>query len=164
MRCWWRHSGELRTPVTSTIKAEYVQDMISYKVISPKPMTVQECVEGKGKMCGAIFVDEAFVNILRAILGEKWDRLSAAGKKSMINTEWEHGIKRVFDDSERDKVWNVTIPHEAFAKNTFEVETFATEGPAMRSDHVQLKTYVDILACLVQQLITDQIITEATSR
>ena len=33
---------------------------------------VRECVEGKGKMCGAIFVDAEFERMLRTVLGDKW--------------------------------------------------------------------------------------------
>ena len=77
-------------------------------------MMVRECVEGKGKMCGAIFVDEAFENMLRCALGDRWKRLSISSKKTLLNNEWEFGIKRLFDDSNRE--WNVTVPREADSK------------------------------------------------
>lgn len=65
-------------------------------------------------MCGAIFVDEAFETMLRCTLGDKWKRMSTSSRKTLINNEWEFGIKRLYDDS--NKEWNVTVPVEAFAK------------------------------------------------
>lgn len=88
------------------------QDIISYEVMNTNPLEFGECVEGKGKMCGAIFVDEAFESVMKIRLGSKWDKMSITSRKSLINTEWEHGIKRQFDNEEQD--WTVTIAPEAF--------------------------------------------------
>jgi hypothetical protein len=41
---------------------------------------------------------------------ETWSRINPASIKRMMNNEWENGIKRGFDGSER--IWNVTLPYE----------------------------------------------------
>ena len=83
---------------------------------------MRECVEGQGRMCGAIFVDEAFETMLRATLGDKWKRLSDESKKNMTNNEWEFGIKRLFDDSDRE--WSVQVPIEGRSHNRFKIHQF----------------------------------------
>jgi len=41
---------------------------------------------------------------------EAWKSTNPASIKKMMNDEWEHGIKRCFDGSER--TWNVRLPYE----------------------------------------------------
>jgi hypothetical protein len=41
---------------------------------------------------------------------ETWNRISPSSIKKMMNNEWENGIKRGFDGS--DRIWNVTLPYE----------------------------------------------------
>lgn len=67
-------------------------------------------------MCGAIFIDAAFEDMLKTLLAEKWTTMSDRGKKTMLNNEWEFGIKRLFDGS--DKEWSVQIPLEVLAHNS----------------------------------------------
>ncbi|KAI0198444.1 hypothetical protein F4808DRAFT_451975 [Astrocystis sublimbata] len=67
-------------------------DIISYKVENLEPMVVSECVEGDGALCGATFVDTAF---------ESWNSMETSAIKKMMNSEWEHGIKKDFDGSQQ---------------------------------------------------------------
>lgn len=76
-------------------------------------------------MCGAIFVDEAFEDMLRSTLGEKWNRISAENRKKILHSEWEHGIKRQFNGS--NTVWNVTVPTEAFSGSFFKRTSFQND-------------------------------------
>ncbi len=96
--------------------------MISYAIDSVQPLMVRECVEGKGKMCGAIFVDEAFQSMLQTALGDKWKRLSTAGRKTLMNNEWEFGIKRLFNGSSQE--WSVSVPVEAFSKSRLRLHRY----------------------------------------
>lgn len=86
-------------------------DITSYKVQKTDPVVVKECVQGDGKMCGAIFVDQEFQNFLRGKLTKRWDKISASQIKKLMNDEWEHGIKRGFEDTDRE--WEVRLPPEA---------------------------------------------------
>lgn len=67
-------------------------------------------------MCGAIFVDEAFKGLLKLTLVEKWEALSEKAKQTLMNNEWEFGLKRLYDDSNRE--WSVTVPVEAFQRRS----------------------------------------------
>lgn len=85
-------------------------------------MEVQDCVQGSGKMCGAILIDEAFESMLRSTLGDKWTRMSRASRKTIINQDWEHGLKKQYDDTERP--WDITVPTDAFRSSIFSLHPF----------------------------------------
>ena len=106
-------------------------------MVETEPLAFQECVEGKGKMCGAIFIDEAFEAQLKTALGSKWERISVASRRALINNEWEHGIKRQFDDA--DQEWTVTIPPEAFDTKMPRLHRFDDKKAEVRMEQGQLK-------------------------
>ena len=92
-------------------------DLISYKIESTRPMKVRECVEGKGKLCGAIFVDEAFKRYMGVQLSSSmWKRLTEDGVEKLMSKEWEV-IKRKFDGKEGS--WSVELPIKAFRTSVF---------------------------------------------
>nr|XP_023901293.1 uncharacterized protein LOC112013142 [Quercus suber] len=74
-------------------KAPNVQDIISYTVLNVDPVGLQECVEGQGALCGAVRIDEAFLSMVKANLGEpRWEKTSTEDRKIMMYNEWENGI------------------------------------------------------------------------
>ncbi|KAI0467976.1 hypothetical protein F4859DRAFT_506405 [Xylaria cf. heliscus] len=76
-------------------------DIISYKVEKLEPMVVSECVEGDGALCGATFVDSAFETLIEQRVGRKsWRYMEPSAIRKMMNSEWEHGIKKDFDGSQ----------------------------------------------------------------
>ncbi|GJC92644.1 HSP70 family chaperone [Colletotrichum higginsianum] len=84
-------------------------DLISYEVTDTKPMVVREAVKGNGGLCGGVFLDEGFVNLMKSKIGsESWASISIENMKKLMNGEWEHGIKQQFDTRPRD--WPVTLP------------------------------------------------------
>ncbi|KAK1783177.1 hypothetical protein QBC45DRAFT_466942 [Copromyces sp. CBS 386.78] len=90
-------------------------DVISYSVTQTDPMVVKESVKGEGGLCGAVFVDEAFVNMLKhKMQPKKWDMLSAETRQRLIHDEWEHGIKQRFDNKS-NKTWSFNLPWECLA-------------------------------------------------
>ncbi|KAF2814349.1 uncharacterized protein BDZ99DRAFT_437244 [Mytilinidion resinicola] len=94
-------------------------DLTSYKVQMTDPaVDVKEAVEPDGKMCGAIFVDQEFQNFLRGTLSpRRYDKMTPTQLKKVMNDEWEHGVKRGFDDSERE--WEVRLPADAVKGGLF---------------------------------------------
>ena len=84
-------------------------DLISYKVVETKPLKLVECVEGSGKLCGAVFLDQEFEAFMRQRFGEAWN-VPDSVIKGFINAQWENGIKRSFEG--QDKTWKITLPHE----------------------------------------------------
>ncbi|EQB48470.1 hypothetical protein CGLO_12301 [Colletotrichum gloeosporioides Cg-14] len=84
-------------------------DLISYEVTELKPMVVREVVKGSGALCGGVFLDEGFVELLKTKLeAEAWNNMPAEDVKKMLNGDWEHGIKQQFDGKPRN--WHVTLP------------------------------------------------------
>lgn len=88
-------------------------DLISYKVIETNPMVLAECVEGKGQLCGAVFMDQDFEALMEQLVGDAWDVPSSA-IRDMMNAQWENGIKRGFNGQTKD--WNIRLPHECVKK------------------------------------------------
>ncbi|KAL1835623.1 hypothetical protein VTJ49DRAFT_6307 [Mycothermus thermophilus] len=93
-------------------------DIISYEVINISPMAVKECVQGQGGLCGAVFVDEAFVQILKKKFGQKaWDKMEGRSRHRIIHDEWEHGIKPMFNGNMRPCI--ITMPVECIDFSAF---------------------------------------------
>jgi hypothetical protein len=66
---------------------------------------------GPGGLCGAVFVDEAFLDLLkRKFDNKKWVKMTAETRHHLLHDEWEHGIKPAFDGSE--KTWKFNMPFE----------------------------------------------------
>ncbi|KAL4864901.1 hypothetical protein BDV12DRAFT_200620 [Aspergillus spectabilis] len=95
-------------------------DLISYEITSVNPIAMHEAVEGTGGLCGGIFIDEAFERACKSRLGRRWDHLSKAGIKEIIKGEWEHAIKPQFKPQSSKKEYIVSIPAEAFGKNSLD--------------------------------------------
>ena len=97
------------------------QDLISFEIVSVKPLRIKHCVKGDGGLCGATFVDQAFREMLEAAISkDKWSKLSPEDVASMMDRDWENGIKRIFDDTDANRTWPVTVPHSAWeGKRTF---------------------------------------------
>jgi hypothetical protein len=89
-------------------------DLISYKIHSDFPsLDLRECVEGDGGLCGAIFIDQRFENLIAAMLSaeELFQGPRPEYLKKMMNREWENGIKRCFD-TKQDQKWTVELPQQ----------------------------------------------------
>ncbi|PON21805.1 hypothetical protein TGAM01_v209392 [Trichoderma gamsii] len=88
-------------------------DIITYTVVELSPMKVKESVKGDGKLCGATFLDERFLEILREKLDQispdTWKSLEETGALGRImNNDWENGIKPQFRNT--DQHWMIQIP------------------------------------------------------
>ncbi|KAL4931804.1 Hsp70 family protein [Aspergillus undulatus] len=116
-------------------------DLISYKISSVNPISMEEAVEVTGGLCGGIFIDEAFERACKSRLGRRWDHLSKAGIKEILRGEWEHAIKPQFNPQNSKKEYTVSIPAEAFGKNSLDDlsrEPFIKKGRIhFSSSHIQ---------------------------
>ncbi|KAK3953443.1 hypothetical protein QBC32DRAFT_387599 [Pseudoneurospora amorphoporcata] len=86
-------------------------DLISYKLIQAKPMIVKECVKGSGGLCGAVFLDESFTDVLKSKFDKKWEKMDESNRRDIISIQWETGIKRNFKKGS-DKSYNIRVPFE----------------------------------------------------
>ncbi|KAI1355987.1 hypothetical protein F5Y01DRAFT_301565 [Xylaria sp. FL0043] len=87
-------------------------DIISYKINKFEPLSVSECVEGEGSLCGGTFLDKEFESLLKGAMGEMtWNKMNGSDIRRMMNNEWEHGIKEAFN-GEPD-YYTVELPSRA---------------------------------------------------
>ncbi|KAI3558107.1 hypothetical protein CABS01_02666 [Colletotrichum abscissum] len=92
-------------------------DLISYEILKLKPMVVREAIKGDGDLCGGVFLDEAFVELLKnKVTPQAWSNIPKDDAASILNGDWEHGIKQQFDGQVRD--WHIKLPPECIAKGT----------------------------------------------
>jgi hypothetical protein len=68
----------------------------------------------RGKLCGAISIDENFQKLIQARIGSKWEKLSRSSIVR-LNNEWEYGIKRLFNN-DTSRTWKVTMPAEVVSR------------------------------------------------
>ncbi|CAM1509778.1 Fc.00g001130.m01.CDS01 [Cosmosporella sp. VM-42] len=108
-------------------------DLISYKIDSINPISMQEAAEGTGGLCGGIFIDEAFEIMCKNRLGRKWDNLSKVGIKDIMKGEWEQSIKPQFKPMDTKKEHIVAIPAEAFGKKSL---TDLTKEPFIKNGRI----------------------------
>ncbi|KLO96325.1 related to hsp70 protein [Fusarium fujikuroi] len=92
-------------------------DLISYQIESTSPFVVKECVKGDGGLCGGVFLDEQFLELIKRKLAPgSWDSVTSAEEKKFLNECWEHGIKSQFSNQNRD--WVVDLPDSCKATSS----------------------------------------------
>ncbi|KAK2038571.1 actin-like ATPase domain-containing protein [Colletotrichum somersetense] len=85
-------------------------DLISYEVTSLKPMVVREAIKGDGDLCGGVFLDEAFVEMIKnKVTPQAWDNVPKDEAANILNGDWENGIKQQFD-GQQDRQWHIKLP------------------------------------------------------
>ena len=63
-----------------------------------------------GKLCGGAFLDRGFEDLMKQRVGEKeWSNYHPEDIEHIMHYDWEHGIKRQFDGS--DKSWSIRLPN-----------------------------------------------------
>ncbi|KAL4924494.1 Hsp70 family protein [Aspergillus undulatus] len=95
-------------------------DLISYEIMDTNPIAMREAVEGKGRLCGGLFIDEAFEAMCKRRLGRRWDNLSKKGVNDVMRGEWEQYIKPQFRPGSTHGDWIVGIPAEAFGRSNID--------------------------------------------
>ncbi|RFU72730.1 hypothetical protein TARUN_9533 [Trichoderma arundinaceum] len=130
-------------------------DVITYTVIQLDPLRVEESVKGDGKLCGASFLDERFMDILRAKLDEMspdaWQILENSGALSrIINVDWENGIKTQFRNT--DQHWVIQMPVNG-PKRTHDEFRFSD----LKFDVKEAQPIFKPVMAEISQLVIDQI-------
>ncbi|KXH26780.1 hypothetical protein CSAL01_00326 [Colletotrichum salicis] len=127
-------------------------DLISYEIVGTSPMAVKEAVKGNGRLCGGVFLDQAFVELLRRQLSPgMWDAMSKDEVQRLLNDNWEHGIKKQFYGQQKD--WVVTMPQSRQQKS--HRSTFR-RGTLILS-HADLDPVFRPIAKEVEDLVGEQI-------
>ncbi|KAM3449082.1 hypothetical protein MY3296_007197 [Beauveria thailandica] len=77
-------------------------DLISYQVDKASSFRLSECVTGEGGLCGGIFVDQNFDDLItHKMEGSPWKGLDSAEKRKFMKDSWENGIKSQFSGNDR---------------------------------------------------------------
>ncbi|KAM3436279.1 hypothetical protein MY4824_004430 [Beauveria thailandica] len=77
-------------------------DLISYQVDEASSFRLRECVAGEGGLCGGIFVDQNFDDLItRKMGGTPWKGIDSADKRRFMKDNWENGIKPQFSGNDR---------------------------------------------------------------
>jgi len=89
-----------------------------------------------GGLCGAVFVDEAFLKLLEAKFGEEaWAKMEPQSRRRFVHDDWEHGIKPTFDG--RERTWVLNMPFECIdlskMKGGFRLPTITLTANDVRS-------------------------------
>jgi len=82
-------------------------DVVTYKVLTRNPISLDQIVVSKGDMCGSAFVDSEFEYQLRSILGSDFDKLSTA-TLAQIRDDFEYKIKRTYN-LERPQTYSIPV-------------------------------------------------------
>lgn len=64
-----------------------------------------------GGLCGAIFVDEAFKEVLKKKFDKRWEKMEESSRRDLVFKEWEMHIKRKFSQNSK-KGYELRIPFE----------------------------------------------------
>ncbi|KAE9574263.1 hypothetical protein CGMCC3_g9641 [Colletotrichum fructicola] len=92
-------------------------DLISYEILSMDPFVVREAVEGDGDLCGGVFLDDAFIELIkRKVTPEAWANVPKNESKKLLNDDWENGIKTGFYGQNDD--FSFGLPAECRAPDT----------------------------------------------
>ncbi|CAI7577109.1 unnamed protein product [Penicillium viridicatum] len=113
-------------------------DLISYKITSTDPITMDEAVEGTGALCGGVLIDECFQQLCKNRLGRRWSHLSPNGIKEIMGDKWEKNYKREFVPKKSKEEYPVPIPAEAY-KGGDNVSDDLSRLPHIKNGRIQFR-------------------------
>lgn len=90
--------------------------MITYQLQDVDSWKIAECAPGAGKLCGGIFVDEAFEQKMSEWMTlRKWKRYDEVEKRQWKDDNWEKTLKRNFVGE--DQELQLVLPLEMSVNN-----------------------------------------------
>lgn len=107
-----------------------------------------------GGLCGAVFVDEAFWDVLRQKFGNaQWFKMKAETRNRLLHDEWEHGIKPSFDG--RERTWKFNVPFECYDMRTLRAGAELPKITLTTSDVLSaFEPVVDKICAMVDEQVT----------
>ncbi|KAF8245037.1 actin-like ATPase domain-containing protein [Wilcoxina mikolae CBS 423.85] len=129
-------------------------DLVSYKITDLEPLKLDESVGGTGALCGSVFLDYAFEQYIRRLLGDKAiNDMKPRSKHEMMRT-WEEKVKFTFGNTtDPEAVYEVNVPGVPDNDDTNIEDGFHF----MTSDDVQkiFDPVVDRIIHLVEQQVLE---------
>ncbi|KND95002.1 hypothetical protein TOPH_00406 [Tolypocladium ophioglossoides CBS 100239] len=124
-------------------------DIISYKVMREKPPKIRESIQGDGKLCGAVFLDEGFLRLLKSKMpSDIQDKIGASDIQWIINQFWENGMKPQFNGDNEPFV--VPMPYGGKIENQ-------VRSPALEFNRHELSNIYKPVVAEVAALVCSQI-------
>ncbi|KAF8420973.1 hypothetical protein EV426DRAFT_610121 [Tirmania nivea] len=129
-------------------------DLISYKVEALKPFKVRECVMGDGDLCGSAFLDMAFEEFIREIVGpSQYDdekKIRPRDKNAMMR-DFEDGLKRSFTKN-YESIMTVDL------KGVDDDSGKGIDDECITIEPERLRNIFDSICLKIQQLIEKQLV------
>jgi hypothetical protein len=72
-------------------------------------LSIEECTAGTGGTCGATFLDNEFIEMLRRKLGNQGDNVLTPELVAHLQHHFEYGLKRGFDENSRRKEYVIDM-------------------------------------------------------
>lgn len=140
--------------------------MITYELQDTDSWKVAECAPGAGKLCGAIFVDEAFDKKMSEwMTPRKWKKYEETRKREWKEREWESSLKRNFTGA--DQELQLILPVELRVNDNIRFSNPFSRGigkskPKIRNHRLQLQRQdvagiFDVCVDQIVALVQDQI-------
>jgi hypothetical protein len=108
---------------------------------------------GPGGLCGAVFVDEAFLDLLkRKFDNKKWVKMTAETRHHLLHDEWEHGIKPAFDG--REKTWKFNMPFECLDIKSLKAKA---GPPKITLNTSEVRAVFDPVVDKIRAMVDDQV-------
>ncbi|PNY28423.1 Uncharacterized protein TCAP_01645 [Tolypocladium capitatum] len=124
-------------------------DIISYKVMRGQPPKIRESVQGDGKLCGAVLLDEGFLQLLRSKLPRNvWDKIGASDVQWIMSQFWENGMKPQFNRDSEPFV--VPVPYGGKMENP-------SQSPALTFNRHELSDVYKPVVAEVATLVCSQV-------
>ncbi|XEU96392.1 hypothetical protein FSHL1_001677 [Fusarium sambucinum] len=125
-------------------------DIITYKIEKLTPFVVSESVKGDGGLCGGIFLDQKFLELLRRTIPKDITRrlASEAGHKIMKD-DWESGIKTALCKSSSQ--YDINLVYNGLVDPQFSPPSFS-----LQADVIREQVYKPVIG-EIKELITTQI-------
>lgn len=141
-------------------------DLITYELQDTHSWQIAECAAGAGKLCGAIFIDEAFDDRMSEwITPKKWRKYAEPQKQQWKDENWESGLKRNFMGA--DQELPLALPLELRVNDNIRFSNpFSRAGgrakPKIKNHRLQLQRHdiasiFDVCVDQIVALVKDQI-------
>jgi hypothetical protein len=117
--------------------------LITYELQDTDSWKIAECAPGAGKLCGGIFIDEAFDQKMSEwMTPKKWKKYAQPQKRQWKDEYWEQGLKRNFMGA--DQELQLTLPVELRVNDNIRFSNPFSRGagrpkPRIRSHRLQLQ-------------------------
>ncbi|KAF8863039.1 actin-like ATPase domain-containing protein [Acephala macrosclerotiorum] len=129
-------------------------DLISYTVKSFEPFRLVECIGATGDLCGAVYLDRAFLHLVKTLRSKH--TMDKDAERRFMEREWELNVKRNFDGTHGP--WPVELPQTQHNRKHSLKNVFKKEESSiltLTGDHLR-QVFAEVVPKIVE-LLRDQV-------